>query len=133
MRQVIIRYLLYCIGPVVIIWLMLALYKLSSCVIADKFMTDDLICRMKWKDAFIYVICYSLVKVFYPIYFGFTTSFRKQIVITFGLYCFVYILIAFPYFVASIFQPILRNSLFHMMVLTFIIECFYTAYFIKRR
>jgi hypothetical protein len=91
------------------------------CKFANNVSSDaGFICNFKWKDGFILLCCYSIVKLVS----GLLDFDRilKRVLIAFGLYCVAYGLIAFPFFLASFFQPFPINVFLHALILIIVIE-----------
>jgi hypothetical protein len=102
--------------PIGLVVLIAYAYKSFVCHYA----TDDssgfsLICILNWKDGFISICCYSVVRITSP-FLGFDTIFKRMMV-TIGLYCIIYGLTAWPYLLSSFFQPFPVNVFFHGVIL----------------
>jgi hypothetical protein len=110
------RYLFNTALPIGLVAVIGYAYKSIVCHYA----TDDssgwsLICVLNWKDGIILLCCYSVVKIVSPL-LGFDTI-GKRILYTIGLYCIAYGLLAWPYLIASFFQPFAVNVFVHGLLL----------------
>jgi len=103
-------------------------YKLIVCNFAQSSSNAEFICEVNWKDGFIFLCCYSIVKLLSP--FLSFDSIRKRIVITTGLYCITYGIIAFPYLIASFFQPLIINVFLHVFAIVIAIEILFDFIFL---
>lgn len=106
-------------------------YKWLMCHFEDQLGDAGLICALNWQDGFILICSYAIVKIQSHI-LGFKTI-SKRLLITLGLYCFSYAIIAFPYLLVSFFQPFWRNVLAHGFCFLAIIEVLYSPHGLYKR
>lgn len=117
------QYIYYVVFPVILIFIIGILYRKFICNYANSSDDANFICEFKWKDGFILICSYAIVKLISPL-LGFDTS-LKRILITIGLYIFTYSLIAWPFMLASFFQPFLINTFVHTIIVIILIETFF--------
>lgn len=121
-------YLKLILLPVIIIWVLAFLYH----YIIIKTWSYDLILMSGnfWQlDGFILLCTYSYVKLISQA-LRFNTV-RKRVFVTLLLYCISYAVIAFPFLLASIFQPIRRNVFLHVFIVILIVEISFRIYEVK--
>lgn len=95
-------------------------YWKIACFLSENNNAADFICSFKWKDGLILLCSYACVKLLsYPLDFD---SKRKRVMVTMGLYAFSYAILAFPFFIASIFQPMVTNTLLHSVLIVVFVE-----------
>ncbi len=114
------KYISYTILPIIILLVISVLYKKIICYFASSSSDADFICDFKWKDGFILICSYIVVKLLSPS-LEFNTV-LKRVLITLGLYCFAYAILALPFWIASFFQPFLINVFIHAISAIIIIE-----------
>jgi hypothetical protein len=101
-------------------------YKAIICHFQDVSEDASFICTFKWKDGLILICCYSVVKVVSKILDFKTIS--RRLLITFGLYCVAYGILAWPFLMASFFQPFPVNVFVHALLIIIAIETLYSKY-----
>jgi hypothetical protein len=106
-------------------------YKFIICRFQNVSEDASFICTFKWKDGLILICCYSVIKLVSKILDFKTIS--RRLLITVGLYCIVYGLLAWPFLIASFFQPFLVNVFVHTLLLIIIIETLYSKYGLYRQ
>ncbi len=87
--------------PIFLIISLAIIYKNIICSFSNSSSDADFICEFKWKDGFILLCSYVLVKLV-SLLLGFNTL-TKRIMFTLSLYCIAYSIIAFPFLLASFF------------------------------
>jgi hypothetical protein len=119
----------FIIIPILLLAILFSLYVGSAWLLGKKSTNATLIYELNWKDGFILICSYSMVKVISP-FLGFHNV-VKRLFLTLLLYCFSYAIIAFPYWLTSFLQPFQTNVFIH----TFFLICFIELPFskIKRR
>jgi hypothetical protein len=116
-----IQFLINILLPIACVWIVAVLYTVILCKFANNDLSDaGFICTFNWKDGFILLCSYSIVKLVS----GLLDFDRilKRVLISLGLYCVAYGLIAFPFFLSSFFQPFLVNVFLHSLILIIVIE-----------
>lgn len=119
MRSV--KFYLYNIAlPVLSAFLLGFLYRQAICHFANDQNDAGLICDLSWKDGLILLCCYAVIR---PLSFilHFNTILQRLIATT-VLYIIAYGLLAWPYMIASFFQPLPRNIFIHSIVLLLLVE-----------
>jgi hypothetical protein len=96
------------------------LYVKCFCFFSSTSSDADFVCSLNWKDGLFLVTSYSIVKSV-SILLGFDTIF-KRLLVTLLLYSFSFALIAFPFWIASFFQPLIVNSFLHVLFIILTIE-----------
>jgi len=121
------------IVPITMASLLFLFYKKVICNVAVSTNSESnfrFICEFKWKDGIFLLSSYCIVKLLSSI-LKFDTIF-KRLLLTVLLYCFAYGIIAFPFLIASFFQPIEINVFVHVFILIVIIEVVFTRIFSRR-
>jgi len=123
-------YIFHVILPITSLFAVGLVYKYSVCQFDTKSPDANLICNLNWKDGFILICCYAIVKGLSQI-LGFETI-SKRLLITLMLYCISFGIIAWPYLITSFFQPFLVNVFAHALCLIVFIEILYSQHGIYR-
>lgn len=124
------QYLLNILLPIFILVALSLLYKKIMCHLGSTSENARFICELQWKDGAFLLFSYSIVKLLSSI-LDFN-SIVKRMLVTLGLYCLSYGLMAFPYLLASFFQPFLVNSFIHILLLILGIEILFLRIFSTR-
>jgi len=119
-------YFFHVILPITSLFAIGVVYKYSVCQFDTKSPDAELICILNWKDGFILICCYAIVKGLSHILRFETIS--KRILITLLLYCICFGIIAWPYLIVSFFQPLLVNVFLHALCLIVITEILYSQH-----
>lgn len=114
------QYILYTIIPIISLAILFFLYLKFICLLSKKLIDANLICELNWKDGFILVCSYSVIKIISPA-LGFHTVIKRLLIILL-LYCVSYAIIAFPYWLTSLIQPFQTNVFIHTFLLICLIE-----------
>ena len=114
------QYVSYAILPIVLLLALCTLYKRIMCYFANSSPDASFVCEFKWKDGFVLLCCYTVVRLLSPVLEF--NSVLKRLIITIALYCLVYALIAFPFLLASFFQPFSVNVFIHVLIMIILIE-----------
>ena len=119
------KYIIAAILPVGLLWLICFILKIIVCHFSGSSSDADFLCDFKWKDGFILLCSYSLVRLITPI-LGLNT-FTQRIFVTIILYSIFYGLYAFPFWVASFIQPIKLNVFLQVLFLIILVEYLFTT------
>jgi len=114
-------YIIQSIFPTVMLWGIAVLYRYIICNFSESSDDADFICDLNWKDGFILTCCYSIIKLFISPILEFN-SVLSRVIATIVLYIISYAVIAFPFLLASFFQPFLLNVFFHCLIIITAIE-----------
>lgn len=118
------QYIIYTIIPIISLAILFFLYLKCMCLLDKKSTDTTLICELNWKDGFILVCSYSVIKIISPA-LGFHTIIKRLLIILL-LYCFSYAIIAFPYWLTSLIQPLQTNVFIHTFLLICLIELIFS-------
>ena len=127
-----ITYFLYNIVlPVLSAFLIGFLYRQTICHFANDQNDAGLICDLSWKDGFILLCCYAVIRpLSFILHFN---TILQRLIATSVLYVIAYGLLAWPYMLSSFFQPLRRNVFMHGLALLLFIEyIFWKTAFYKR-
>ena len=119
-------YFFYITLPITSVFAIGFLYKYSVCLLENKSPDAEMICYLNWKDGFILICCYAIVKGVSHILRFETIS--KRILITLLFYCISFGILAWPYLIASFFQPLLVNVFVHALIFIVITEILYSEH-----
>ena len=98
-----------------IIVILYYLYQKSAC-----YLDLDVICHLS-KGGYILIIAYC-ISTTYLVCFLKDYHYPKRILFTLLLYCISYAILAFPYLIASVFQPLEGNVFIHSIIIIAIVE-----------
>jgi hypothetical protein len=128
--QKIILYIKLILLPVIIIWLIALLYHYFIVFFRTRSYDLGLISSNLWQiDGFVLLCSYTLVKLLSKA-LDFNTV-RKRVFVTILLYFVSFAIIAFPFLLASFFQPIQRNVFLHIFIVILIVEISFRIYEVK--
>ncbi len=113
-------YILQTVMPIVFVLGIGIVYKHIICSMSSSSEDADFICDMNWKDGFILICSYCVIKFLSPILEF--DSMIKRLFITACLYFIAYGFIAFPFILVSFFQPLPVNVFFHAFILIVLVE-----------
>jgi hypothetical protein len=114
------KYLITVILPLGLLWSICFILKIIVCHFSSNSSDADFLCSFKWKDGFILLCSYSLVRLITPI-LGLNT-FYQRVFATILLYSIFYGLYAFPFWIASFIQPIRLNVFLQVLLLIILVE-----------
>ncbi len=115
-----IKHFLYIVLPVLSAFLIGFLYRQTICHFANDQNDAGLICDLSWKDGFILLCCYAVIRpLSFILHFN---TILQRLIATSVLYVIAYGLLAWPYMVSSFFQPLPRNVYMHGLALLLFIE-----------
>ena len=120
------QYTCFIVLPIALSLGIALLYKILTCYFSGSSEDASFVCGFNWKDGLILLCSYAIVKLISPI-LGFETI-AKRLLVTLGLYCFAYAVIALPFLIASFFQPFLVNTFFHAILLILVIELIFSRF-----
>lgn len=107
------------ISHIILVVLSLGAYTVIICKIFEKI--HDYVCFGSSRIAMIMLISYVLIKII-DLRSDFKTNLWKLMVGLLFFYTIIGLLLAGVYQIAYIIQPLTRNSVFHQLVLIFLIE-----------
>ncbi|RZJ75969.1 MAG: hypothetical protein EOO45_03965 [Flavobacterium sp.] len=111
--------------PVFVVGLFFGVYILILAAIAWNFRNSYHVYPLNWIPGAILLTSYSLVRLFHkPLGF---VKFRQRLFVTMLLYSILFVLIAFPFWFASFFMPLLDNSFVHCFIMILLIELWFDA------
>lgn len=128
-KLIISKLLWFCKGiiiPVILVLFLFWFYVKCFCYFSGESSNARLVCSLNWKDGLFLVINYSIVKILSPV-LNFDTVF-KRFIVTLFLYSFSYALFAWPFWFASFFQDLIRNTFLHISVLILTVELLFKNY-----
>ena len=114
------------LGPILSTLCLFWIYVKCFCFFSSTSSNADFVCTMNWKDGLFLVSSYSIIKSV-SILFGFDTIF-KRLLFTILLYSFSFAIIAFPFWLASFFQPLLVHTFLHTLLIILTVELTFTHY-----
>lgn len=114
------EYLLKVILPIVVLTIFGTAYKSIVCFYSEESSDLSLICNLNWKDGFILLVSYFVVKIISSI-FGWK-GIGNTILFSIVVYSVFYALYAFPYWFSSFFQSFSTNTFIHTIILILLVE-----------